>query len=59
MEKQIRQKAIEQAQASLNIDRIQLSEDFINSYFNKYQIPLPPVKKLICKRGNNNGKHSQ
>lgn len=58
MEIEVIKKAIEQAQASLNIDKIYLSNEFINSYLKKYQIPLRHVqtKKLNYKRGNNNGK---
>lgn len=58
MEKEIRKKAIEQAQASLNIDKIYLSKDYITSYFHKHQLPiqLPRSKKLIFIRGKKNGK---
>lgn len=58
MKKEIRKKAIEQAQASLNIDKIYLSKEFLTSYFKKNQIPLqlPKTKQLIYKRGKKNGK---
>ncbi len=58
MEKEIRKKAIEQAKASLNIDKIYLSKDFMTSYFNKHQLPLklPKTKRLVYIRGKKNGK---
>lgn len=58
MEKEVRKKAIEQAQASLSIDKIYLSDEFINSYLKKHQLPLRQVQTKKLKRGNNNnGKH--
>ncbi len=56
MEKSKREKAIEQAQASLRIDRIYLSQDFITSYRVKNGLPIQNAQKLTLKRSTNNAK---
>ena len=56
MEKSKKEKAIAQALANLQIDRIYVKPDFINNYRQKHNIPPANGLKLVFKRGENNGR---
>lgn len=56
MVKEIREKAIEQALASLRIDKIYLSQDYLNSYRKKSGLPVEKSSKLVLKRSKKNAK---
>lgn len=49
-----KERAISQALASLQIDNIFVSNDFVNTYRKKVNLPPLGVKKLALKRGRQN-----
>ena len=51
MELSKKEKAIEQAQASLKIDKIYLGEEFLTSYRIRKGLPVKSGPKLVIKRG--------
>lgn len=56
MENTKKEKAITQALANLQIDRIYVRPDFVTSYRQKHNLPTPTGMKLVFKRGGNNGR---
>lgn len=56
MEEEKKEKAIEQALASLRIDEISVSQDFLTKYRNKNGLASKVVPQLVLKRSTNNGK---
>lgn len=55
MEEDKKEKAIKQAQASLNIDNIYLSPEFIKSYRVRKGLPVESGPKLVMRRTTCNG----
>lgn len=49
------EKAIIQARASMAIDKIYVSDKFVETYKKKRDIPVPAGPKLILLRGGKNG----
>ncbi len=54
MVKTKKEKAVEQALANLRIDKIHVSESYVQSYKEKHSIPTTGIKKLVLKRSDNN-----
>lgn len=59
MESSKKAKAIAQAEASLRIDKIYLSTEFMTSYLKKNNITSNQGKKLLLKRSNKNASNSR
>lgn len=56
MEKENREKAVEQALASLRIDGIQVSEEYLSCYREKHDLAPKIFPQLVLKRSIINGK---
>lgn len=56
MENSKKEKAIVQAIASLQIDRIYVNPNYVSAYRAKNSIPVPSVHSLTLKRGVNSGR---
>lgn len=56
MEKEKREKAVEQALASLRIDGIQVSEEYLSCYREKHDLAPKIFPQLVLKRSKINGK---
>ncbi len=54
MVKTKKEKAIEQALANLRIDRIYVSDSYVQSYKGKHNIPTTGEKKLVLRRSDKN-----
>lgn len=57
MDKEKKEKAISQALASLRIDDIDVSSDFLALYLNRYKLTPENAPKLFIKRSIKNDKH--
>lgn len=49
------EKAIIQARANLAVDKIYVSDEFVQAYKQKRRIPVANVKKITLIRGGKNG----
>lgn len=58
MESERKEKAIQQAQASLKIDGIILRQEFIASFREKKGLPQKRNQSLVLKRSSANGKRN-
>ncbi len=56
MENTKKEKAIAQALASLQIDRIYVNPNFVASYRQKHNLTRANGMKLVLRRGGNNGR---